>query len=93
MFRLSTQPGPVHGDCVMGSQGGPAVGVGENVEKISGHFLSEANISTEKDMGGDISKEVGIRGIIFQGEQGILKCLLLDRAMLYFILLPQQPWT
>ena len=39
MFRLSTQPGPVHGDCVMGSQGGPAVGVGENVEKISGHFL------------------------------------------------------
>lgn len=59
----------------MGSQGGPAVGVGENVEKIRGRFLSEANISTENDMGGDISKVVGIRGIIF-------KCLLLDQAML-----------
>ena len=54
---------------VMGSQGGPAVDVGENVEKIRGHLLSEANISTEKDMGGDISKEVGIRGIIFQGDR------------------------
>lgn len=54
---------------VMGSQGGPAVGVGENVGKIRGHFLSEASISTEKDMGGDISKEVGIKGIIFQGDR------------------------
>ena len=54
---------------MMGSQGGPAVDVGENVEKIRGHLLSEANISTEKDMGGDISKEVGIRRIIFQGDR------------------------
>lgn len=42
---------------VMRSQGGPAVGIGENVEKISRHFLSEANFSMEKDKGGDLSKE------------------------------------
>lgn len=43
---------------VMRSGSGPAVGIGENVEKISRHFLSEANFPWKRiKKGGDLSKE------------------------------------
>ena len=42
----------------------------DSVEDIRGRLSLEANISTERDMGGDIPKEMVIRGIFFQGDRG-----------------------
>lgn len=67
----------------------------ESMEDRRRRLSLEANIPTEREMGGDRTKKVRMRGIVFKGDRAFWGICFFARIYVLFtcfIQLLQQPW-